>query len=287
MKICTATALLVASATLTLPFAAAQSSAPSAAEPTESLVPSSAALPESLVPSSLPAATQTIAELVVSDPEFSQLESFLIATGFLGALDGEGPLTLFAPTNDAFSAFDLSLGVTAQLLSSIVSYHAVSGEEVVLLDGATATTLQGTDVVLTVTQTETKVNDANIEGTTRATNGIVYIIDTVLVPEGIAPTPTTTESVPAPLDSSSAPSSVAIVDSQVPTDVDTTQPTVPAPSSITILPEPTLSSVTSTSPSVTFDLESLVPSGAVGIESLTPSETTDTVPAPTPTAFRV
>lgn len=317
MKICTATALLIAFTAIVAPFASAQSSAPSAAAPIESLVPSSALPIESSVPSSIetsaaPTAaepTETIAELVVSDPRFSRLENLLVSTGLLPSLEGDGPLTLFAPTNEAFTAFGISGGASAASLINIASYHAVVGEQVVLEDGLAVTTLQGDDVVLTVTEEVTKVNGANIEGSALATNGIVYVIDAVLRPSAPSPTPGASTPAPTPVEEdSSAPSSTVAVESLVPTVAegnesltptetedtteDTAAPIVPAPTPGAATAEPTPADESS-APSAAIPVESLVPTGAEGIESLTPTETEDTteedtvaptVPAPTPGA---
>lgn len=269
-----------------------------------------------MVPSGTADPLPTIAELVLSDSDrFSTLENLLVATGLLDFLnDEEGPLTVFAPTNEAFESFDLpeDLDAAVQIIANIVTYHVVNGEEVVLVDGAIHTTVQGQDVLLTVSETNAEVNDANIEGSAAASNGIVYIIDAVLVPgEDVAET---TVPSPAPVDFASLAPSIAddvgslvptlegstdesqvptleapIDESQVPTvgasDVESQVPTVSADTALPTFPVPTpgavtLPEVSSSAPSsaTSTTIESLAPSSVEPIESIAPTDTTPAEP---------
>ena len=105
-------------------------------------------------------------------------------------LQGDGPFTVFAPTDEAFTAagIDLSTFETAEeiaALADILTYHVVSGSvlSTALTDGLTATALNGDDVTFTVNADGVKVNDANVvTADVAASNGVVHVIDKVLMP---------------------------------------------------------------------------------------------------------
>jgi transforming growth factor-beta-induced protein len=116
----------------------------------------------------------------------------------LTALTEGGPFTVFAPTDAAFAAALEALGVTAEdlladtaLLTSVLSYHVVPGAwdaaSVVAAAGeegvSVGTLLPGTTVTITVDGESVLVNDATVVATdVLATNGIVHVIDAVLLP---------------------------------------------------------------------------------------------------------
>jgi uncharacterized surface protein with fasciclin (FAS1) repeats len=104
-------------------------------------------------------------------------------------LDGEGPFTVFAPTDDAFAA--LPEGTVEGLLedpdalSNILLYHVVPGEvtadQVTTLESAT--TAQGADVAISLEGDSVFVDDAQVIMTDIATsNGVIHVIDAVLMP---------------------------------------------------------------------------------------------------------
>lgn len=105
-------------------------------------------------------------------------------------LQGDGPFTVFAPTDEAFAAagIDLSTFETDEeiaALADILTYHVVSGSvlSTALTDGMTATALNGDDVTFTVNDAGVKVNDANVvTADVAASNGVVHVIDKVLMP---------------------------------------------------------------------------------------------------------
>jgi uncharacterized surface protein with fasciclin (FAS1) repeats len=116
----------------------------------------------------------------------------IIGAGLLPGFESEGPLTLFAPTNQAFVDLGLPSDTDPAVIEQVLLYHVVSGR-VPLQDQLTVNTLQGDPVTLTVTAQETKVEDSNIEETIDASNGVIYVIDAVLIPPedpGPAPAPT-------------------------------------------------------------------------------------------------
>lgn len=133
--------------------------------------------------------TKTIAETASSDPQFSTLVTALQTAGLVDTLNGEGPFTVFAPTNEAFDklpagTLDALLKDPAKL-KSILLYHVVSGNvkaaDVVKL--TSAKTVEGQDVKISVDGSTVKVNDATVTKTDIETkNGTIHVIDTVLLP---------------------------------------------------------------------------------------------------------
>ncbi|OEU06360.1 Fasciclin-domain-containing protein, partial [Fragilariopsis cylindrus CCMP1102] len=121
---------------------------------------------------------------------FNTLVAALGAADLVGALQGDGPFTVFAPTDDAFAALPEEL-VTCLLepdnkgvLQSILTYHVVSGQVLStdLEDGMEAATLQGEEVVVDLSD-GVKINESNvIIADVLATNGVIHVIDAVLVP---------------------------------------------------------------------------------------------------------
>ncbi len=131
----------------------------------------------------------TIVDIAVGDGRFETLVAALQAAGLVETLQGEGPFTVFAPTDDAFAK--LPKGTVAALLediptlSNILLYHVVAGNvmaaDVVKLDAAT--TVQGSDVTVTVDGDTVRINDAQVIITDiEASNGTIHVIDTVLLP---------------------------------------------------------------------------------------------------------
>lgn len=131
-----------------------------------------------------------IVEVASSNPDFSTLVTAIEAAGLVETLQGEGPFTVFAPTNDAFAAIpeeDLNalLG-DPEALSEILLYHVVEGavtaDQVVEL--TSATTVQGSDVSVSANGDTVMVGDATVITTdVMASNGVIHAIDTVLMPE--------------------------------------------------------------------------------------------------------
>ena len=134
---------------------------------------------------------ENIAEIIEGDDRFTVLVSLLNATDLLPALAGPGDLTLFAPTNAAFEALNLPADTPLEEIQSVLLYHVV-GSLVLLIEGEFPyVTLNGEELVVSVTETAT-VNDVNIEESIPASNGIVYVIDAVLIPPGTTAAPSAT-----------------------------------------------------------------------------------------------
>ncbi|WP_368646384.1 fasciclin domain-containing protein [Alkalibacterium putridalgicola] len=133
---------------------------------------------------------EDIVAIAQGNPDFSILVSALQEAELVETLQGEGPFTVFAPTDEAFEALLTDLDITAEELlaqpdlESILTYHVVPGEVLAgdLEDGQTAATVHGEELTFDLSGDPT-VNDAAITMTDiDASNGVIHAIDTVLVP---------------------------------------------------------------------------------------------------------
>ncbi len=141
----------------------------------------------------LPPAEPTIVELAAADGRFSTLVGALQATGLDEALSGDGPFTVFAPTDDAFAALPEGTleGLTEEQLSNVLLYHVISGEvmaaDAIALDGISAETLLGESFNIRVEDGSVFINDAQVIITDlAASNGVIHVIDSVLLPPSLA-----------------------------------------------------------------------------------------------------
>lgn len=136
----------------------------------------------------------TIVDAAASIDDLSTLVAAVQAAGLVETLSGEGPFTVFAPTNDAFASALDALGITADelladtdTLTEILTYHVVAGEvdaqTAIGLDGQTAETIDSAEIAISVVDGDVMVNDATVTTTdVMASNGIIHVIDTVLLP---------------------------------------------------------------------------------------------------------
>lgn len=135
-------------------------------------------------------ATSDIVDTAVAAGDFTTLVAAVQAAGLVDTLKGEGPFTLFAPTDAAFAA--LPEGTVDTLLKpenkdqlvSILTYHVVPGAVMSsdLTEGMSAATVQGGEVTFTL-DGGAKVNDANITtADIAASNGVIHVIDEVIMP---------------------------------------------------------------------------------------------------------
>jgi transforming growth factor-beta-induced protein len=142
-----------------------------------------------------------IVDTAVGAGTFKTLAAALTAAGLVDTLKGSGPFTVFAPTDDAFAK--LPAGTVDNLLKpenkaqlvAILTYHVVSGSvkaaDVVKL--TSAKTVNGAEVKVTVSGSSVKVNDANVTATDIiASNGVIHVIDAVILPPAAASEPTPT-----------------------------------------------------------------------------------------------
>ncbi|SRR6056297_196797 len=136
----------------------------------------------------------TIVEVAVAAGSFSTLVAAVEAAGLAETLSSEGPFTVFAPTDEAFAALPdgvldaLLLPENQETLTSILTYHVVSGE--VLSTGLSAgdvETVEGQSVTIGLEGGVT-VNDANVvTADVQASNGVIHVIDSVLLPPDVDP----------------------------------------------------------------------------------------------------
>lgn len=143
---------------------------------------------------SLFAQSQDIVSLAVGNENLSTLVAAVKAAGLVETLQGDGPFTVFAPTNEAFAA--LPEGTLETLLkpenksklASILTYHVVSGNVQAgdLFNGQKAKTVQGSEIKVSLSDAGAKINDAKvIAANVEASNGVVHVIDKVILPPGI------------------------------------------------------------------------------------------------------
>ncbi|WP_286165300.1 fasciclin domain-containing protein [Rhizobium sp. EC-SD404] len=121
---------------------------------------------------------------------FTTLIAAVEAAGLVETLKGDGPFTVFAPTDEAFAALpdgtveDLLLEENRDQLVSILTYHVVPGAVASsdLTEGLTAATVEGSEVTFTL-EGGPKVNEANItQADITADNGVIHVIDAVIMP---------------------------------------------------------------------------------------------------------
>ena len=173
-----------------------------ASAPTTTQAPAAATMaPATDAPLTTPAPATTDADIVdtaITAGDFTTLVGALQAAGLEETLRGDGPFTVFAPTDEAFAALpagtvDTLLEDPAGDLTDILTYHVVPGAvpaaDVVGLDGEAVTTVNGAAITIgiaddgSVTLTDGAGNDVAVVVTdVQATNGVIHVIDSVLLP---------------------------------------------------------------------------------------------------------
>jgi uncharacterized surface protein with fasciclin (FAS1) repeats len=132
-----------------------------------------------------------IVELASETDVLSTLVAALEAAGLVETLQGDGPFTVFAPTNEAFAALpegtleSLLLEENRDMLIQILTYHVVPGEVMSsdLSDGMTAATVEGSEVTITINGYGVSVDDASVvQADIEASNGVVHVIDSIIMP---------------------------------------------------------------------------------------------------------
>jgi uncharacterized surface protein with fasciclin (FAS1) repeats len=147
---------------------------------------------ETSTPTPTPEAAQDIVALGSATADLSTLVSAVQAADLVETLQGDGPFTVFAPTNDAFTAvgqdtLDTLLAPEGkEQLTDILTYHVVPGELTAadLEDGQELTTVQGGKLQVSIEGEEVRIGDATVAmPDVEASNGVVHVIDGVLMPE--------------------------------------------------------------------------------------------------------
>mmetsp|Transcript_32500 Transcript_32500/g.71337 ORF Transcript_32500/g.71337 Transcript_32500/m.71337 type:complete len:614 (-) Transcript_32500:626-2467(-) len=144
--------------------------------------------------------SKNLLEILCDREDLSELKDLVLFLDLAQPLFSARPLTIFAPTNDAFEALYDSLPEsgtgsledlrTSGVLKDIVMYHVVSGDAFlasVLTDGASATTLQGEDVTISISDDAVTINDDStvVQADIIGANGVLHYIDTVLLPPSL------------------------------------------------------------------------------------------------------
>ena len=136
----------------------------------------------------LPNLLNPVTGIIQKDYNLTTLLSLVAAREeILSTLSGSGEFTVFAPTNQAFEeALAAFPDLTDEQITEILTYHVIAGATVLstdLSDGATATTLQGEEITVSITEEGAFINNAEVVGADRiGTNGVVHVIDAVILP---------------------------------------------------------------------------------------------------------
>ncbi len=131
-----------------------------------------------------------VVKVAINSPDHTTLVAALKAADLVDAMANVGPFTVFAPTNAAFDA--LPAGTVEGLLkpekkadlTGVLKYHVTTSSlsEMMLQDGMTLGMANGGKTTIKKSGDKIMVNDANVLGSVKATNGMVYVIDKVLLP---------------------------------------------------------------------------------------------------------
>lgn len=136
-----------------------------------------------------PAKQKSIVETAVAAGQFKTLATALQAADLIETLEGKGPFTVFAPTDEAFAKIPKekldALLKDKKALQGVLTYHVVAGDvgssEVVKLDSAK--TVQGQAVRIKTDGGKVHINDATVvKADIRCSNGVIHVIDSVLLP---------------------------------------------------------------------------------------------------------
>jgi uncharacterized surface protein with fasciclin (FAS1) repeats len=152
----------------------------------------SSAAPSGDAMASPSAAAGTIVDVAAGNPDFTTLVAAVKAAGLAETLAGTGPFTVFAPTNEAFAALPaglvdkLLLPANKDVLTKILTYHVVPAEVMAAdVKAGDVATVEGSKITIGTTGGVT-VNDAKVTATdVDASNGVIHVIDKVLVPAGV------------------------------------------------------------------------------------------------------
>jgi len=133
----------------------------------------------------------TVVDIAVGSPDHTTLVAAVQAAGLVETLSGDGPFTVFAPTNAAFAALPegtvdtLLLPENKDQLTGVLTYHVVAGNVMSgdLSDGQVVTTLNGQTLTVSIKDGVVMINGAKVVAADLAgTNGVVHVIDAVLLP---------------------------------------------------------------------------------------------------------
>ncbi len=132
-----------------------------------------------------------IVDTAVSAGQFNTLAAALEAADLIDTLKGEGPFTVFAPTDEAFAK--LPEGTVENLLKpenrdqlvAVLTYHVVPGKVMAadVVNLSNATTVNGADIAIALKGKSVQINEATVVATdVSASNGVIHVIDSVILP---------------------------------------------------------------------------------------------------------
>ena len=134
--------------------------------------------------------SKNIVETAVAAGNFNTLAKALTETGLVDALQKKGPFTVFAPTDEAFAKLPKgtleSLLKDKEALKKILLYHVVSGKVMAshVVKLKSAKTLEGEDVKIKINDGNVMINNSKVTtADVEASNGVIHVIDTVLIPD--------------------------------------------------------------------------------------------------------
>lgn len=132
---------------------------------------------------------KNIVETAIDAGSFTTLVAAVEAAGLVETLSGEGPFTVFAPTDDAFAALPEGTveGLLAdpEALAAILTYHVVAGEVMSgdLSDDMMAATVNGAEITVSIDMGTVMINDATVTtADIETSNGVIHVIDSVILP---------------------------------------------------------------------------------------------------------
>jgi transforming growth factor-beta-induced protein len=131
---------------------------------------------------------KTIIETAAAEDNFNTLVSAIGAAGLTDTLNGEGPFTVFAPTDEAFDSLFASVEIDMndiETLTEVLTYHVAAGEYMAadVVNMTSIPTLQGGNLTAEVTDEGVMVGGANVTAKDIVcSNGVIHVIDAVLMP---------------------------------------------------------------------------------------------------------
>lgn len=185
--------IIVVAAAATFLLAACGSDSDSGSANTQA--PATTAAPAETTPmETSPMAEGDIVAVASSNPDFSTLVAAVKAAGLVETLQGAGPFTVFAPTNEAFAALPaglvdkLLLPENKDTLVKILTYHVVSGKVMAAdVKAGDVASVEGSPITVAVADGKVTLNgSANVVATdVMASNGVIHVIDAVILPPGL------------------------------------------------------------------------------------------------------
>ena len=135
-----------------------------------------------------PPGPMSVADTIAASPELSTLNSLVVKAGLSDTLKSSGPFTVFAPNNAAFAKVPAKtmddLGKDTEKLKAVLTYHVVPGKVMAAdVKNGNAKTVNGANLALSKAGDFVTVEDGMVQkADVAATNGVVHVIDSVLIP---------------------------------------------------------------------------------------------------------